>query len=206
MRALVRGTVRVVTWLGAGLALVACVGGSAPPDRHYRIEAPDPPELDAPVFPGTLAVERLRGDGLVDQRPLVYRTGEASSELGQHAYSLWVDAPTAMLQREIAAWLRRAGAAERVATADLLAGADFVLTGRLIRLERVLGDGASVDLELELAVVRGRHGALVHHGVYRAGRRAASRDVEASVDALESALGEVLQRFLDDAAAALPPR
>jgi ABC-type uncharacterized transport system auxiliary subunit len=195
-----------VTWLGASLALAACLGGSAPPDRHYRLEAPDPPELGAPVFPGTLAVERLRGDGLVDQRPLVYRTGEASSELRQHAYSLWVDAPTAMLQREIAAWLRRAGAAEHVATAELLAGADFVLTGRLVRLERVLGDGASVDLELELAVARGRHGALVQHGVYRAGRRAASRDVEASVDALQSALGEVLQRFLDDAAAALPPR
>jgi ABC-type uncharacterized transport system auxiliary subunit len=202
----VAGTVRIVTWLGTSLALAACMGGSAPPDRHYRLEAPDPPELESPVFPGTLAVERLRGDGLVDQRPLVYRTGETSSELRQHGYSLWVDAPTAMLQREIADWLRRAGAAERVATAELLAGADFVLTGRLVRLERVLGDGASVDLELELAVARGRHGALVLHGVYRAGRRAASRDVEASVDALESALGEVLQRFLDDAAVALPPR
>jgi ABC-type uncharacterized transport system auxiliary subunit len=202
----VAGTVRIVTWLGTSLALAACMGGSAPPDRHYRLEAPDPPELESPVFPGTLAVERLRGDGLVDQRPLVYRTGETSSELRQHSYSLWVDAPTAMLQREIADWLRRAGAAERVATAELLAGADFVLTGRLVRLERVLGDGASVDLELELAVARGRHGALLLHGVDRAGRRAASRDVEASVDALESALGEVLQRFLDDAAVALPPR
>lgn len=197
--------VRAAARLGTSLTLAACVGGSAPPDRHYRLEAPDPPELEAPVFPGSLVVERLRGDGLVDQRPLVYRTGEASAELRQHAYRLWVDAPTAMLQREIAAWLRRAGAAERVATADLLADADFVLTGRLLRLERVLGDGASVDLELELAVVRGRHGALVLHGVYRAGRRAANGDVEASVDALQGALGEVLQRFLQDAAAAFPP-
>jgi ABC-type uncharacterized transport system auxiliary subunit len=77
---------------------------------------------------------------------------------------------------------------------------EFVLQGRLLRLERVLDDEISVELALELAVLRMQTSQLVLRRTYRAERSVESREVVASVAALEDALGEILDRFAADAA------
>jgi ABC-type uncharacterized transport system auxiliary subunit len=183
------------------LWLAACAGPGAAPDRHYRLEAPAPTRrLDIPPIPGTLIVERLRGGGLIDQLPLVYRMERDSPELHQHRYSRWIDTPTVLLQQEMADHLRAAGVAERVVTSNLRVDGEFVLQGRLLRLERVLDDEISVELALELAVLRMQTSQLVLRRTYRAERSVESREVVASVAALEDALGEILDRFAADAA------
>jgi cholesterol transport system auxiliary component len=191
----------LATLMGIALWLVACAGPVASPDRHYRLEAPAPTRrLDTPPIPGTLTVERLRGGGLLDQLPLVYRMERDSSELHQHRYSRWIDTPTMLLQQEMTDYLRAAGVAERVVTSDLGVDGDFALQGRLLRLERVLDDEASVEISLELAVLRTQSSQLVQQKTYRAERSVESREVAASVAALEDALGEILNRFTADLA------
>lgn len=187
--------------MGIWLWLVACAGPVAPADRYYRLEAPAPTaRLDTPPIPGTLIVDRLRGGGLLDQLPLVYRMERDSSELHQHRYSRWVDTPTVLLRQEMADHLRAAGVAENIVTSDLRVDGDFVLQGRLLRFERVLDDEISVEVSLELAVLRVQGSQLVQQKTYRTEHRVAGREVTASVAAMNDALGEILNRFTTDLA------
>lgn len=195
--------------IALGLVLASgCAGGVSPPDRHYRVEAPKPAApLAKPLFPGTLVIQVPRSDAVLAGRPLVYRESRDALELHRRPYALWSDTPTRMLQQEIAKYLRAAGVAERVVTTDLRIEGDAMLTAHLERLEQILERPASVELVLEVAVLQGRDRALSFHRVYRREHETPSKNVEDAVAAFGSALGEILDQFVRDAAEALsgPP-
>jgi len=53
------------------LLLASCGGGAPPPDTFYRL--PDnPPPAAADTIPGTLEVQPVRADGLLNDRAVVY--------------------------------------------------------------------------------------------------------------------------------------
>lgn len=193
-------TARAAALVGLGLALAHCTAGPGPPDRFYRIVASEPAApLASPLLPGVLEVERLRSDALTGERLLLASPAGRPSELHRHAYAHWTDPPTTMLRDEIAASLRRAGVAGRVVTPELRVAPDWVLSGRIRRFERVVGDGAPrVRLELELAVTSEPGRALVLLESYREDRPAAGEDVASAVTALSASLDAILGRFLDD--------
>ena len=188
-------------WRRAGAtALVAlgCVAPPAPSDHFYRLEAQVPARpRAAPVFPGTLVVDLLQADALAGERPLVYRNGEDSPELLRHSYHYWVETPTRMAQLELARYLRAAGAASQVVTPEMRIDADYLLGGRILRLERILGeDPPRVRVELELVVVRMPQRDLVLLGTFDEEERADDGSVEASVRAMNRALTRIYAAFL----------
>ena len=191
-----------VRWLGlAGILLAACASGPGPVDHFYRLEAtaPETP-MPNPVFPGVLEVDLFRSDALAGERLLLYRTDEASPEVRRQSYHYWVDPPPQMIQRELTGYLRAAGAATRVVTPDTRIEPDFVLRGRILRLERLLtGHAPRVLVRLEISVVSERNRALALLGSYREEQLADGTAVEASVVAFEQALTRIFERFLDDA-------
>lgn len=176
-----------------------CIGGVAPKDRYYRLQA-SPPRwaLTAPRFPGSLRVAPLRADGITRGTALVHGDVARPSELGRSSYHHWVDPPTEMLQLELARFLREAKVADVVLPTGVTTRADWVVAGRILRLER-LRDGADSRalLELELEVVRGSDRELVFQRGYRE-ETPASRDVGDAVAAMNRALDAVLARFLAD--------
>ncbi len=193
--------------LAAALLPGGCRSGPAPADRHYRLEASAPAApLATPVLSGTLVVERPRSDALTGERRILYRAAPDSAKVSRHAYSLWVDSPTSMIQSALVRHLREARLAERVVPPELDIEGEHELTSRLSRLERVLGDSPYVELELDLALRRVADGSLVHHGSYRAERPIDGAELEAGVRALGVSLGELLDRFVVDVAAAVGSR
>jgi ABC-type uncharacterized transport system auxiliary subunit len=183
------------------LGSLACAGAPAPVDRHFRLEAPVPTAvLPAPSIAGTLVIDRPRGDALLAQRPIVYRRHPGASELAQYPYALWADAPTTLVQQGMAEHLTSAGLASQVLTADVGQHGEFMLRGRLVRLEHVLTGAPGVEVELELFLTHRGSGALVMQGRYSASRSVEGDELSPVVAALRDALGETLDAFVSDVA------
>jgi cholesterol transport system auxiliary component len=194
---------RAAAALALGLA-AGCLGRPAPPDRYFRLEAEPPARLASPVLDGTLVVDRLRADALTRGTALLEREG-ASPELRKREYAHWIDSPTLLIQREMAAALAAAGLASRVVTPETRVPPDHSLGGELRRFEEVRGDGgARAVVELELAVVDERRGRLRLHATYREEAAVAGPELEASVRAYDAALSAILARVVADAARVRP--
>jgi ABC-type uncharacterized transport system auxiliary subunit len=150
-------------------------------------------------------VDRFRADALTGGVQIVQRRASDTSELEPYAYHQWADPPTILLQTRLVDFLRESRAADRVVTPELRAQADFVVLGRIARLEIVTGEGGVRALaELELAVTRERDRALLLQRVYREERPAAGPEVAQAIDAAGDAVAAIFTRFLADASAELP--
>lgn len=205
----------------AGLA--GCIG-SAPPvprDHYYRVLVAPPAQGGALqsatgqsatgqsatgqratgiMFPGVLSVAPLDAGGLLRERPLLYSATGRAHEVQQHDYYYWMDPPPKMLQAQLVDYLRASGVAKAVVTPDLRIRPDYEITGRLKRFERLLGGGPTrVVAEIELALVETGRNQLLVIETYSAEVAAADDSVEASVLALDQALGRIFERFLADA-------
>ena len=182
------------------LLLAGCLG-SAPPvprDHYYRLLVPTPAQsAEASLLPGVMAVELLQADGLLRERPLLYSESGESYELQQHSYHYWNDAPPRMLQDQMVAYLRRSGAARLVVSPDLRVRADYQVSGKARRLERLLGGGPPrVFVEIELALLRVSDETLLVVDSYGAEEPAEDESVEAAIVALNRATARVFERFL----------
>jgi ABC-type uncharacterized transport system auxiliary subunit len=183
--------------------LAGCLG-SAPPvprDHYYRVLVPPPVALGQTArFPGVLSVKVLEADGLLRERPLVYSSSGQPHEMQQHDYYYWIDPPPRLLQGQLVDYLRGSGLARSVVTPDLRIKPDLEVTGRIKRLERLLGGGPPrVIAELELGLVYTADGSLIVIESYSAEVAAEDDGVDASVQALNAALSQIFAHFLADA-------
>jgi ABC-type uncharacterized transport system auxiliary subunit len=182
--------------------LAGCLG-SAPPvprDHYYRLLVPTPAALrDVPMLPGVMTVELPKADGLLRERALLYSESGESYELQQHSYHYWNDVPPRMLQDQMVAYLRRGNVAHQVVTPDMRLRADYQVTGKVRRLERLLGaTPPRVVVEMEFALQRLTDDSLLVVETYSAEETAADETVEASVVALNRATATIFDRFLSE--------
>ena len=182
--------------------LAGCLG-SAPPvprDHYYRLLVPLPAESGgAMLLPGVLTVELLQADGLLRERPLLYSTAADAAELQQHNYHYWNDVPPRLLQDQMVTYLRRAGVASLVVTPDTRVRAEYQISGKAKRFERLVGGGGSkVVVEIEFALLRFSDDALLVVDTYSAEEAAAGDSIEESILALNRATARVFDAFLSD--------
>jgi ABC-type uncharacterized transport system auxiliary subunit len=186
------------------LFALACAGGPVPRDHFYRLNVPAPAPRPAPVFQGSVEVDRFRADALTGGVRVVQRRDGSQSELEPYAYQQWADPPTIQLQNALGDYLRQADAAKLVVSPEMRTRVDYSVLGRIVRLEHAIGDGSSLArVELDLTVVRERGRVIVLQQVYREERPAAGPGVAPAVDAAGAAVGAIFERFLADASAAL---
>jgi ABC-type uncharacterized transport system auxiliary subunit len=96
-------------------------------------------------------------------------------------------------------YLRAAGLAREVVTASAGASPDWILRGRINRLEHVpAGTGERAIVELEIRVAKPRSASTLLAGTYRAERSANSGGLEATVRAFSAALTELLAELSRD--------
>ena len=189
--------------------LAGCLG-SAPPlprDHYYRLLVSGPAEISAEGrLAGVMRVELLQADGLLRERPLLYSQSGASHEVQQHNYHYWTDAPPRMLQDQLVSYLRQSNIARSVVTPDMRVRADYQISGKVKRLERLLGGGPPrVFVEMELALVRLSDNALVLVDNFAEQEPEGGDDVASAIIALNKATGRVFGRFLSLAQRASAP-
>ncbi len=181
------------------LLLSGCFGGQSSPDYFYRLNVAAPEtHLDPSPLQGTLQVTRPWADALTSERHLVYRKDNNISQLNHHAYHRWIDSPTLLLQQEITRYLRKAGLAQQVVTPEMRTKADYALSCRIARLERVLDHSPRVILELELGItsMKDRRTLLLRN--YREEYPTTNLEVASSINAYNQALAKILHRFISD--------
>lgn len=188
----------------AGTALLAgfwvsCLSGPAPIDHYYRIETGVPAALERPALAGTLEIDRFQVEAIAQGRRMLYRDAGKPGEIAQHTYHHWADPPNLMVQAQLVEALRAAGVAKRVVTPAVHVDSDYRLTGRIVRLERILGSGtARVVVELELALLSNAGNEILLFETYRDEREAAGNGIGESVAAYGEALGSIFGRFVAD--------
>jgi len=185
--------------LAIAIAWVGCASGPAPRDHYYRLETAAPAALASPKVAGTLEVERLRVETISQGRAMLYREASQPGEIEQYAYHHWVDPPGVMLRDDLVRYLREAGVAEQVVTPAVRVESDYVVSGRLVRLESILGGSdPSVVVEIELALTRQEGRKLLLLETYREERVAPGGGVTAAVAAYDQAVGAIFERFVAD--------
>ena len=192
------------------IPLMAGCFGSAPPvprDHYYRLLVSSPEAFYLQNrLTGVMRVELLQADGLLRERPLLYSESGASHEVQQHNYHYWTDAPPRMLQDQLVSYLRRSNIARSVVTPDMRVRADYQVSGKVKRLERLLGGGPPrVFVEMELALVRLSDNALLLVDNFADQELEVGKDVGAAIIALNKATGRLFDRFLKRTKVAVSP-
>jgi ABC-type uncharacterized transport system auxiliary subunit len=193
---------RVATLFAVAMMMIqgGCLSSPAPPDRFYRLEVPEAADrLELPRLRGRLLVDSVRGDAMTLERLMLYREVSDPSRVRREGYDKWVDPPPLMVQRAAVEFLRSANAAEVVVTPEMRLGAEFRLTGRVNRFERVVGEGSPrATIELEFSLIRLDDRELLLLETYREEEEIAGGGVGDSVEAFSRALHRILERLTLD--------
>jgi len=205
---------RVLLGFACALSLVGCLGGGpVPPDRFYMLPRVTPERpLPAPLVAGTLGVDRLRADGLREERAMLYIDSAHPLQVRRYHYHHWAAVPGELIQQNLIDYLRAARAAPRVMRGAPDLSVKARVTGRVLRLERIVGeDGVRVDVTLELYLSPASSSwesarAPGVGGDYHASVAASDRTMHATVEAYGRALDTIYARFIRDAAAATVER
>ncbi|MEE9317296.1 MAG: ABC-type transport auxiliary lipoprotein family protein [Rhodospirillales bacterium] len=191
---------RLIPVLALALVLTAC-GSTAPvpEDQFYRLSAAPPSKPAAkPLFPGTIEVDRFVADGLTAGRPIVYSEDGKPFQVKEFHYHFWTQPPTVMLRDELVTYLRRAKVASTVVTPEMRVRADFVLTGKIRRLEKIVGTQPKAVLELELGLRKASGGKLIFLDTYRMETTSDGSGVDAAVYSLNKSLSAIFGKFVAD--------
>ena len=181
----------------AVVGLAACAQPETPEDRYYRLQTPLTKATAAPVLAGTLQVDRFQVDGLVGRSQIVYVANGKGHELQTYHYHHWTEPPAILLQDQLIAYLRAAGVADHVVSPEMRVDVDYVLTGKVKRLEQVTGTDPKAVAEVEVGIRRVRDGKLMLLRSERAEAPAASAAVGDGVAAMNAAISDVFARIVD---------
>jgi len=188
-----------VAVLAAILLAASCAQPPVPQEYFHRLTAaPTERQGASPRLEGTLEIERFAAEGLIHDRALVYVDARHPHTLRQYRYHFWTDSPTRMLQHTTADYLRDVNLARRVVTPELRASPSYTLTGKVKRLEHVVGNSARVVVELEFGLRRESDGELVWMQGYEVEKEIDQDGVLAAVRSMNEAVEQILANLVRD--------
>lgn len=125
----------IVFCLAALVILTGCAGKVRYPS-YYTLNLPAPPDPPAAENAhAILAVREFRAPIYLREGPIIYKT--SPEQIGFYAYHRWAMDPREFLTNSIADRLRASGVFARVQSYDGSRDVDYVLTGRLEKLEEL---------------------------------------------------------------------
>ena len=175
--------------------LIGCVNRARFP-AYYTLQVP--PAVDVPIAGGTrssLAVREFRSPAYLHQGAIVYRT--SPEQIGFYQYHRWAVEPREFVTNAIADRLRSTGRFAEVKIYDGRSDVDFVLSGRLERLEEVdYEGGVRVEVALSAQITDLRSGKTVWANAASERARVEKRNVPAVVAEMSQAMDGAIQKLL----------
>ncbi len=182
----------------AAVLVASCSSDPVPTDTYYRLELANAP---APRAGGPIAglaeVAPLRGEGIVNGRAILFRSGP--NELKPYSYHFWADTPASMLQRQMIDALRAAKVFENTALPEMRLNRDYEVVGTLRKLEIDAQQNRAI-VEIELGVRKARGGQVLLLKVYNADVPTKGEGVPAGVGGLSDGLAQIVATFISDLA------
>jgi len=183
------------------LLLTGC-GGKVLHPSYYTLEIPSPPKPPATdaIVAATLAVRRFETAPYLRQGRIVYR--ESAQQVGFYEYRRWASDPAMSVTDAMIDSVRTARLFSFVKLYDGQDKPDYVMSGRLERLDEIdYGDGVRVEAKLSADLVNVRTGATVWSESASSEFRVDTRDMESVVaemsHAVEKSVGQLVTSLTD---------
>jgi ABC-type uncharacterized transport system auxiliary subunit len=174
---------------------IGCLGKVKYP-TYYTLDlpsAPDPPS-QAGSRP-TVAVREFRSPDYLRQGAIVYRP--SPKQVGFYNYQRWAVNPSEFVTRAMADRLRATGKFDEVTIYDGRADVDFVVTGRLEKLDEIdYEGGVNAEVALSAQMTDLRSGKTVWAGDASQVDKVDKRIISGVVSAMSNALDGAIQKLL----------
>jgi ABC-type uncharacterized transport system auxiliary subunit len=153
---------------------------------------------------GELRVAVVKASGVQRERAVAYST-DGGATLRLHRYLFWLDTPSEMVRQTLTAYLQARGIAGYVVTNPSPA-TELELSVSLNQFEQMIASDATTmqaEITFQLSAKPGGHSLLV--GTYRAQATSADDSPEALAQAMDRAIANIYEQFVNEASALLPP-
>src|SRR5260370_23911514 len=136
------------------LIILSGCGGAVKYPNYYTLHVPPPPDPPAQGnLHATLAVREFRSPAYLRQGAIVYKT--SPEQIGFYNYHRWATDPRDFVTNAVADRLPASGTFTQVTPCDGRSDIDYVLSGRLEKLERIDYDGGvKVEVAISAQMVR----------------------------------------------------
>src|SRR6267154_31647 len=144
----VRRTVTTIVFSLAALVILASCGGKVRYPNYYTLNLPAPPDPpSAESVHATVAIREFRAPAYLKQGAIVYKP--SPEQIGFYAYHRWAVNPCDFVTNSVIDRLSATGTFSRVKRYDGQPGADYVVSGRLEKLEEIDYEGG---VKVEVAI------------------------------------------------------
>ncbi len=182
----------------AVLMMAGCAGKVHYPDYYMLSIAPseDPPSADSHKL-SAVAVQPFETPAYLRQGRIVYRQGP--EQIGFYDYHRWASDPGQVVTGAMMNCVRSAGIFSFVEAYDGQENAEYLLSGRLERLDELdYKNGVQVEVTLSAQLLNRKTGAVVWTGDTTTTKNVGQRDVRSVVHAMDQATQEVVERLVAD--------
>jgi ABC-type uncharacterized transport system auxiliary subunit len=191
--------------LAVSTVLVGCVGRVRYP-TYYTLNVPPAP--DPPAAAGvraSVAIREFRSPVYLRQGPLVYRT--SPEQIGFYDYHRWATDPRDFVTSAIADRLRASGNFADVTVYDGRSHADYIITGRLEKLEELdYEGGVKVEVALSAQMTDIHTGTTVWANSASDIENVAQRNVPAIVNEMSYTMDRTIEKLLSSIPSPAPPQ
>jgi ABC-type uncharacterized transport system auxiliary subunit len=143
-----RNTVTTIVFCLAALVMLASCGGRVRYPNYYTLNLPAPPDPPpADNVHATVAIREFRAPAYLRQGAIVYKP--SPEQIGFYAYHRWAINPCEFVTSSVIERLRASGDFARVKPYDGHPDVEYVLSGRLEKLEEIDYEGG---VKVEVAI------------------------------------------------------
>jgi ABC-type uncharacterized transport system auxiliary subunit len=177
--------------------LSGCAGKMRYPS-YYTLHLPAPPDPAAPPqnAKATVEIREFSAPAYLRRGEIVFKASPES--VGFYAYHRWAVDPCELVTDSVMDRLGASGAFSQVARYDGRAGAEYVLSGRLEKLEEIdYEGGVKVEVEISAQMTKLDTGAVVWSKAVSEVGAVDKRDVPAVVSAMSNTMDRVIQQLLN---------
>jgi len=181
--------------LTALMTLAGC-GGAVKYPNYYALHIPAPPDPPAQVgVRATLAVREFRSPTYLRQGAIVYKT--SPEQIGFYNYHRWAVDPREVVTNAVTDRLRASGNFTQVKTYDGRSDIDYVLSGRIEKMEEVDYDGGvKVEVAISAQMTNLATGAAVWTNNVDEVGTVGQRDVPAVVSEINRTMERAIEKLL----------
>jgi len=187
--------VTVLVVMGVLITLAGC-GGAVRYPKYYTLHLSPPP--DPPPQEGvrtSLAIREFRSPAYLRQGAIVYKT--SAEQIGFYDYHRWAVDPREFVTSAVAEHLRASGNFAEVKIYDGHPGVDYILNGRLEKLEEIdYEGGVKVEVAISAHITSVATGATVWSNSVSEVGRVDGRNVPAVVSEMNRAVERAIEKLL----------
>lgn len=189
-------TLMIVVFVLAALAILPGCGGRIRNANYYTLNLPAPPDPPAREDAhATLAIREFRAPAYLRHGAIVYKG--SPEQIGFYAYHRWATDPCEFVTDSVAERLRASGSFARVKRYDGRPDMNYVLSGRLERLEEIdYEGGVKVEVSISAEMTNLVTGATVWSSAVSEVGDVNKRDVPAVVSEMSHTMERAIQRLL----------